>query len=258
MISSLIAAAAAASTGALSTGAAIQSADFDYTHMDVPLRGWLAKPAASQGLRPGLLIVHDWDGLDDYEKGRADQAARELGVAALAIDVYGRDTRPKTMAENAQFAGKYYADLPMFRNRIAAAYQALKEAPGVDQSRIAIMGYCFGGKGALEFARSGAPLAGAVSFHGGLDTSLPAPEGQIKCPILVIHASQDPVVPRPQFLAFIDEMTAAKADFQIVVYNLRAHAFTKPGGRDYNAAADRRSWAALTDFVGEIFPAARS
>lgn len=254
MIATLIAAVSLAHSGDLN------GKPFDYMHVDVPLLGYISAPAsaAASTPRPGLLIVHDWDGLDDYEKSRADQAARDFGVVALAVDVYGRDTRPKSMAENAQFAQKYYGDLVLFRNRIAAAFTALQKAPGVDPNRIAIMGYCFGGKGALEFARSGAPLAAAVSFHGSLDSALPAPKDRIKFPVMVFHANQDPVVPRAQLTGFLDEMTEAAVDYQVVVYNLRAHAFTKPGGRDYNADADRRSWAALGTFLKESFSRVRS
>lgn len=224
---------------------------FEYKHGSETMQGHLVTPQAA-GKRPLVLIVHDWDGVDAYEIGRARQTASELGAVALAIDVYGKDTRPKTPAENGQFAGKFYADRELFRGRLKAAYDAGIKLESVDPNKVIVMGYCFGGAAALELARTGTNLVGAVSFHGGLSTPLPAKEGVVKGRVLVFHAANDPAVPREQFNAFMDECRDAKLQNEIVVFNLTAHSFTKPGGRDYDAEADRRSWKLFKDFFVEV------
>jgi len=224
---------------------------FEYPAGSEVMEGYLAEPA-TPGPRPLVLIVHDWDGVNEYEISRAKQTASQLGATALAIDVYGKNTRPKTMAENGQFAGKYYADRVLFRSRLKAAYDAGLKLPSVDPSKVIVMGYCFGGAAALELARSGANLAGAVSFHGGLSTTLPASPGSVKGRVLVFHASDDPAVPREQLNAFLDECRDASLNSEVHIFNLKAHAFTKPGGRDYSPEADRRSWKLFKDFYVEV------
>lgn len=234
----------------LATGIA-SDGPFEYKHGSETMQGHLVTPQTT-AKRPLVLIVHDWDGVDAYEIGRARQTAAELDAVALAVDVYGKETRPKTPAENGQFAGKFYADRALFRGRLQAAYDAGIKLDSVDPSKVIIMGYCFGGAAALELARSGANLVGAVSFHGGLSTPLPATEGAVKGRVLVFHAANDPAVPRDQFNAFLDECRNAKLQSEVVVFNLTAHAFTKPGGRDYNSEADRRSWKLFKDFFVEV------
>ncbi len=224
---------------------------FEYKHGSETMQGHLVEPQSTEK-RPLVLIVHDWDGIDAYEISRARQTSSELNAVALAVDVYGRDSRPKTTAENGQFAGRFYADRALFRGRLQAAYDAGIKIDSVDPTKVIIMGYCFGGAAALELARTGTNLVGAVSFHGGLSTPLPAKEGSVKGRVLVFHAANDPAVPRDQFNAFMDECRDAKLQSEIVVFNLTAHSFTKPGGRDYNAEADRRSWKLFKDFFVEV------
>ena len=220
---------------------------FAYTDGDVKLEGRLVMPR-SRAVPAGLvLILPDWDGVNDYEIARARQVAEEWKVPALAVDIYGVDNVPKSTADNARLAGMFYADRPMFRKRVQAAYDAAAERIRTrDKTNVAVMGYCFGGAAALEFARAGAPVRLAISFHGGLATTLPAKPGEVKAPILIFHALRDPVVPRAQFNGFLDEMEAAGADFRVVAYNLRAHAFTKPDANDYDRAADTDSWRQST------------
>lgn len=229
------------------------------THDGTPLECYLTYDDALEGPRPGVLIVHQWMGLSQNERMRAHKLA-ELGYVALATDVYGRGIRPQNREQAAKTAGRFYQDRELFRGRIRAGLDALKGNPRVDPARVAAIGYCFGGAGVLELARSGAELAGVVSFHGNLDTPLPVQPGQLKAKILVCHGADDPYVKREAVYGFVDEMEAVDADYQLIMYSGAVHAFTqKEAGDDpsqgaaYNANADRRSWQAMRDFFGEIF-----
>ena len=230
-----------------------------YTHDDATLEGYLAVDATVSGKRPGVLVIHQWRGLSDNERMRADMLA-ELGYVALAADVYGQGIRPKNSDEAREQAMKYYTDRDLFRARLAAGLAELKRHPQVDPDRVAVIGYCFGGAASLELARSGAELAGAVSFHGNLDTPLPAGPDDVKGKILVCHGAVDPYVSPEHVTEFVEEMEAAGVDYQLVMYAGAVHAFTQTSAGDdpkrgvaYNAAADRRSWQHMQDFFAEIF-----
>ncbi len=233
--------------------AEIKTKTFDYNHDGTVLEGFVAWDDSKTGPRPGVMIVHDWDGLNGYEQTRAKMLA-ELGYVGFAVDIYGKDSRPKTQQENGQQAGKYRGDLPLFRGRMKAALEAMKGMTDmVDPAKTAAIGYCFGGGGVLEMARAGMDVNGVVSFHGGLSTTMPATEGGVKSKVMVCHAMQDPSVPRDQFNKFLDEMRDAKVDYQLVAFNEDVHPFTVIGGPSYRPDADRRSWAAMQDFFKEIF-----
>ncbi|MFM9873367.1 MAG: dienelactone hydrolase family protein [Fimbriimonadaceae bacterium] len=243
--------------GTLST-MAFMGQDFDYKDGDFALQGYVSKPDKDM-VAPGVLIVHQWGGLTEYEKMRADMIARELGYVAFAVDIYGKGNRPLGN-ERGQFAGKYKGDRALFRSRLNAGLAALRATPGVDKNKIAVIGYCFGGTGALELARAGADIRGAVSFHGGLEGGKPEEAKNIKAKILVCTGADDPGVPPAQVNSFMDEMKAGKIDYSIISYGNAVHAFTQPmAGNDnskgaaYNKEADMRSWAAMTDFLHEIF-----
>jgi dienelactone hydrolase len=231
----------------------------EYRQGDATLEGYLAWDDAIEGRRPGVLVVHEWTGLGDYVEARARQLA-EMGYVAFAADVYGKGVRPKTPQEAGRQAGIYKKDRLLMRARTQAGLEALRREPTCDPKRVAAIGYCFGGTCVLELARSGAELAGVVSFHGGLDTPNPADAKNIKCKVLVLHGGDDPHVPRKDVEAFEDEMRAAGVDWQLVVYGGAVHAFTNPAagndksrGAAYNAAADRRSWEAMKALFAEIF-----
>lgn len=231
----------------------------DYAQGGQALQGYLAYDDSFKGKRPGVLVAHQWKGLGEYEMRRARMLA-QMGYVAFALDIYGKGVRPKTTKEAGAQAGKFRSNRPLLRERARAAVIVLKKQPNVDGNRLAIIGYCFGGGTALELARSGADLKGFVSFHGNLDSPLPAPPGRIKGKMLVLHGAVDPLVPLESILAFHEEMEAAKADYQFIAYSGAVHSFTeREAGSDpsdgvaYNEKADRRSWEAMKLFFDEIF-----
>ncbi len=239
--------------------AQIKTEVIDYKHREAVLEGYLAYDQSIKGPRPGVLVVHEWYGLNDYAKKRAEQLAK-LGYVAFAVDMYGKGIRPKTPEECGVQSGIYRKDRPLMRARIKAALDELKNNKLVDPKKIAAIGYCFGGTVVLELARSGADIAGVVSFHGGLDTPNPEDAKNIKCKVLVCHGGDDPFVKMSDFMAFQEEMKNAKVDYQLIVYGGAVHSFTNPDagndpskGAAYNPSADRRSWEAMKQFFGEIF-----
>jgi dienelactone hydrolase len=244
----------------VSTGVAkMHTETVEYKQGDVVGEGYLAYDDELSSLRPGILIVHEWKGLGPYAKSRAEELAR-LGYVAFALDMYGKGVRPETNEEASAQAGIFYKDIPLMRARATAGLQVLKSQKNVDTTRLAAIGYCFGGKTVLELARSGAPLVGVVSFHGGLATSNPDDARNIKGKVLVCHGGSDPYVPADQVAAFEDEMTKAKVDWQVIVYGGAVHSFTNPAsgndpsaGAAYDEKADHRSWAAMRQFFDEIF-----
>ena len=235
---------------ASSLSAAIRTESVTYKDGEQVLEGMLAWDDSQSGPRPGVLVVHDWTGLQDYAKGRAKQLAG-LGYVAFAADIYGKDIRPTDPKECAVCAGKYKSDLPLLRKRVSLAMDQLKSQKTVDPKRLGAIGYCFGGTCVLELARSGADVSGVVSFHGGLATSLPAAPGTIKARILVCHGGADDAVNK-EVPAFQEEMKKSEAKMEFVTYEGAKHGFTKPGPA-YQEKADKESWAAMEKFFKEVF-----
>ncbi len=231
----------------------------DYKQGGDTLQGYLAYDDKFTGKRPGVLVAHQWMGLGDYERERARMLA-EMGYIAFALDIYGKGVRPKSRDEAGKLSGSYKANRPLLRNRARAAGITLRKQPKVDVKRLAIIGYCFGGGTALELARSGADVKGYVSFHGSLDTPTPDDAKNIKGKILVLHGADDPYAPMKDVVALRDELSAAKANYEIDLYGGAVHSFTeKAAGNDpstgaaYNAQADARSWAKMKALFSEIF-----
>lgn len=241
------------------SAAKIITRSIEYKENDTVLEGFLAFDDTNKSLRPGVLIIHQWKGITQYEKNRAVQLA-ELGYVAFAADIYGKGIRPTTNAEASSTAGVFYKDPELLRRRAEAALRQLKNLAEVDSFRVAAIGYCFGGKAVLELARSGANLIGVVSFHGGLDTQNPADARNIKAKILVLHGASDPHVGPDKVAAFEKEMTEAGVDWQLIAYGGAVHSFTIPDagndpstGSAYDEKADRRSWVAMRQFLDEVF-----
>ena len=238
---------------------AIRKEVVDYRHGDTVLEGFLAYDDSIQGKRPGVVVVHEWWGINNYVRMRAEQLAK-LGYIAFAIDMYGKGVRAKDAKEAGSLSGTYRSDRALMRSRANAGLEVLRNHSLADMNRIAAIGYCFGGTTVLEMARSGAPLVGVVSFHGGLGTPNPEDANNIKGKVLVLHGADDPAVPPDQMMAFQNEMRKAKVDWYFVSYGGAVHSFTNPeSGNDpsrgaaYNEKAEKRSWEAMKDFFTEIF-----
>lgn len=237
--------------------AAIKTELVEYKHGDVTLEGALVYDDAIKGQRPGVLVVHQWKGLSDYEKKRAAMLS-ELGYAAFCVDIYGKGVRPPTPKEAGAEAGKYKGNRALLRERVNAGLETFRKQSVVDAKRIAAIGYCFGGTTAIELARSGAEVAGVVSFHGALDSPKPEDGKNIKCKVLALHGADDPFVPAKDIEAFESEMRTSGVDWQLVKYGGAVHSFTDwnadgslPGAK-YEAKADKRSWEEMKGFLGEV------
>lgn len=239
--------------------AGIVGTEVDYTVGDVACRGYVAKPE-DDGPHPGVLVVHDWLGVTDYVRMRADMMAR-LGYIAFAGDIYGADTRPSP-AQAASIAGQFYQDRPLWRARVTGGFERLLAEPDVDRTRTAAIGYCFGGSSVLELARTGADVSAVVGFHSGLPTGPDGEAQQIRSKLLVLRGANDPMAPDVAVAEFEDELRAAPdLDWQLVTYSGAMHAFTLPHANDpghgaqYNPTAEKRSWRAMKDFLTEAFSA---
>lgn len=229
----------------------------EYTHGKTLLEGFFACDDASATPKPGVLIAHAWGGRTEFVIEKAKELAA-LGYAAFALDNYGKGVLGSGPEENSKLMAPFLEDRGLLRDRLTAGLDALKRQSGVDTSRLAIMGYCFGGLCALDLARSGADIRGAVSFHGLL-----MPPGleqrPVKAKVLALHGYADPMVPPQQVLDFGTEMTEAGVDWQLHAYGGVLHGFTMPEANDlklgalYDASAARRSWQAMLDFFQEIF-----
>ena len=244
---------------AASIPAAIVTKTIEYKQGDATLEGFVAWDDAVKGVRPGVLVVHQWMGLTDYEKHRAEMLA-QLGYVAFCADIYGKGVRPKNTAEAGAQAGKYKNNRQLLRARVNAGLDALRQQPLVDEKRIAAIGYCFGGTTVLELARSGADVAGVVCFHGGLDAPDPNDGKNIKCKVLICHGADDPFSSPQDIAALENEMRQGGVDWQLIKYGGAVHSFTQPNagndnskGAAYNEKADKRSWAAMQQFFAEIF-----
>lgn len=221
-----------------------------------PYEGYFAINSGFGDQQPVVLLVHDWDGIDEYEQRRVQMLA-ERGYAAFAVDLYGQGVRPATTEEAQAQSGKLYGDRAAMRRRLFAGLAQAQSMAGVDPEKVVAIGYCFGGASVLEFARAGAELDGFVTFHGGLET----PEGQdysaVTGPLLILHGSSDPVAPMTQVAALADQLNTADVDYDMDIYGGARHAFTiwtaDSESSRYDAQADIQSWNALMTFLEKSF-----
>jgi len=220
------------------------------------LNGFSVAPAKNMK-KGGILILPAWKGIDKHSKNVADELSK-LGYYAFIADIYGEGNYPTDNKGAGEKAGYYKKNVEEYQKRINLALQELIKS-GADPAKIIVIGYCFGGTGALEAARANFPVKGVVSFHGGLARDTARTIVPIKPKVLVLHGADDPSVPPAQALAFQQEMRDAKADWQMVYYANAVHAFTEPeAGNDnskgaaYNELADKRSWKNMLSFLNEV------
>ena len=242
--------------------AEIKGQEVSYSNDDTTLKGYLTINTQQSGPRPGVLVVPEFWGQNDYVRKRARMLA-ERGYVALAVDMYGDGKMAQNLDEARKFSGEVRANLPMAKDRFLAALELLKSQPEVDGNRIAAFGYCFGGGIALAMARMGVDLAGVASFHGGLATQTPVRKGGIKGRLLILNGADDPLVPPEDITNFKQEMTDANVDFTFIDYPGAKHGFTNPDndmiGQQYhlpvayNVTADHQSWDESQKFLKAIF-----
>ena len=247
--------------------AAIKTEQINYQSADgTKLIGYYAYDDAIKGQRPGIIVVHEWWGLNDYAKRRARDLAA-LGYSAMAIDMYGEGKNTEHPKDAMAFMQAALKDSDAANKRFDAGLEQLKKQLQTNPAKIAAIGYCFGGKIVLDAARRGEALAGVVSFHGALVTNTPATPGSVKVPMLVEHGAKDTMVTPENVTAFKNEMDKAGADYKFVSLADAKHGFTNPdadrlshgehGGPDigYNKAADESSWKDMQAFLKKVFGA---
>ncbi|NJM96648.1 MAG: dienelactone hydrolase family protein [Phormidesmis sp. RL_2_1] len=217
-----------------------------------PYEGYFALNEGFGDQQPVVLLIHDWNGIDEYEQRRVEMLA-ESGYAAFAADLYGQDVRPTTVEESQAQSGMLYGDRQTMRQRLSAGLAAAQSMAGVDPQRVVAIGYCFGGAAVLEFARAGADLDGFVSFHGGLATPAGQDYTAATGPLLILHGGDDPVAPMTEVAALADELNAAGVDYDMEIYGGARHSFTVwSADREtsrYDGQADIQSWDALMEFL---------
>ncbi|MFZ0789568.1 MAG: dienelactone hydrolase family protein [Chromatiaceae bacterium] len=243
------------STAAL---AEVKTEAVQYQDGDQVLNGFIAYDDAVTDKRPGVLVVHEWWGLNDYAKRRAEMLA-ELGYVAFAADMYGDNKVTRHAADAKGWMMQVTENQEAWQKRAMAGLEALKASDKVDPERLAAIGYCFGGATVMQLAYAGADLDGVASFHGSLPPATPEQQEAIKASVLVAHGDKDPMVPPERVAAFRQALDAAGTDWEMAIYAGAKHGFTNPGAGDYgidgiayDPKADARSWALMRDFLSEV------
>ncbi len=239
--------------------AEVKTKEVTYTHGGTAFKGHLAWDDAAKGKRPGVLVVHEFWGLNDYARQRAEQLAG-LGYVAFACDMYGEGQVTEHPEEAAQFAAAVRQNVPEWQARAQAALKVLRDDERVDPGKLAAIGYCFGGSTALELAYSGADLAAVVTFHAALPVPDETQARAIKAKVLINHGAADAFIPEETCQKVRAALEAAKVDYEFIYYGGAVHSFTVPGsekvgrkGMAYDAAADRRSWLEMLRLFDEVF-----
>jgi dienelactone hydrolase len=244
--------------GSIAQGAVVTKT-ISYNDDSVSLQGFLAYDNALKGKRPGVLVVHEWWGLNDYARKRATQLAG-LGYVAFALDMYGKDKVTNHPGQAKEFSKQVTENVKFWQKRALAGLAVLKKQPVTDPSRIAAIGYCFGGSTVQQLAYSGADIRGIVSFHGSLIPPTESAVKQTKAKFLICHGASDPFSTPEALQTYITAMNASGIDWKMSIYAHAKHAFTNPdadkygmAALGYNRTADRRSWEDMKQFFNDIF-----
>jgi dienelactone hydrolase len=238
----------------------IDTKTINYSQGGVALKGYLAAPqdASPEHKRPGVLVIHEWWGLNDYIKGRTEQLAK-LGYVAMAADMYGDGKHSNDVEKAKAWSGQFYGK-PLMAQRARAGLDVLAADPRVDPNRLVVIGYCFGGTSAIELAYSGAPVKGAVAFHGTPPPPTDAQAKTLKARLLLMVGVKDPMFPRQAREKLIDGLNRTDAHWEMIYYSHAVHAFTNPkadehhmDGVSYDKQADEQSWLQLQSFLKQVF-----
>ena len=246
----------------LNAQAAVVTEQVSYRDGDTVMKGVIVYDDDIKGERPGVLVVHEWWGHNDYARKRATMLA-EMGYTALAVDMYGDGKTASHPDDAGKFSGAVMSNMPVAKARFESAMTTLKQHATVEDDKIAAIGYCFGGGVVLAMARMGVELKGVASYHGSVATKMPVAKGVVKAKIRVFNGADDPFITAEQIAAFKQEMEAAAVDYKFVNYPGVKHSFTNPGADEvgkkfslplaYNAEADKLSWSDTRTFLKEIF-----
>src|SRR5262245_27618482 len=239
--------------------AAVKTKVVTYEHGGVQFTGHLAWDDSSSAKRPGVLVVHEWWGLNDYAKKRAEQLAG-MGYVAFACDMYGDGKLAKHPDDAMKFANEARQNAGVWRGRAQAALKVLQDHEAVDSAKLAAIGYCFGGSTIMQLAYTGADLKAVVSFHGGLQPPTPDQAKAIKSKVLICHGALDTFIPEATMQAVRKALDDAKVDYEMIYFGGATHSFTVPDaaragvpGLAYNEAADRRSLRDMGDLFNDVF-----
>ncbi len=236
--------------------------EIEYKSNGTVLKGFLAYDNEIDGKRPGILVVHEWWGHNDYARKRARMLAK-LGYTAIAVDMYGDGKQANHPDDAGKFAGEVFKNIESAKNRFIAALTILQSHPTTEPTDLAAIGYCFGGGIVLHMARFGIEIDGVVSFHGSLATNYPAETEKVEASLLVCNGEEDNFVTEEQIQNFKDEMINAAVDFEFISYPNAKHSFTNPDADKYaekfglniayNKEADEQSWRDMQEFFKKIF-----
>ena len=231
--------------------------EYDYKLDTMTFKGFVAYDDAAKGKRPGVLVAHEWWGLNDFARTQAKRLA-QLGYVAFAVDMYGEGKTTADFAIAAKLAGSVRGT-PLMRKRIVAGLDALLRQENVDPRRIAAIGFCFGGTSVLDLAYSGADVKGIVTFHGGLFSLSQEDAGHVKAKFLILHGADDPTMTRDTINQFQESLRKAGVDWQMVYFGNAVHSFSNPAsgndkskGMAYNPLAAQRSWKNMEVFLQDI------
>lgn len=240
------------------SGAKIMTSEIDYKQDSTVFKGFVAYDEKNTGMRPGVLVVHEWWGLNDFVREKA-KALAAMGYVAFAPDMYG-DGRNTTDQQVASRMAGEVRGTPLFRKRVVLGLATLRDMPNVDTSRMAVIGFCFGGTAALELAYSGAKIKGAVAFHAGLVSPSENDLKTLTAKLLVLHGAEDPFTPADSVRHFQETLKKSAVDWQMIYFGGAVHGFTNPSngsdnkkGLAYNPVAARRSWKYMENFLDELF-----